>query len=124
MVTLDPPELVEAMEMFLKEQANIAPVKKEIEYRLYYDPSTGKPLFMSPNDEPGSYVVITKEQYDKPQFASMRVVDNKLVYINREKHTMPLVKGAPGYQSVKGHAGILVDNQTTVETQTYGFKTN
>lgn len=124
MVTLDPPELVEAMELFLKEQQAHAPVQKELEYRLYYDPSTGKPLFMSTNEEPGAYIVVTKQEYNKPNFAVMRVVDKKLVYLDRNKHSMSLIKGAAGYQSVKGHAGILTNDQSTVETQTYGFKPN
>lgn len=55
-----------------------APPKAELIYRLYYDSATGKPLFYSMEDVPGTYIDI-----DQPTFAqnksTVRVVDGKLI---------------------------------------------
>lgn len=116
---LDPPELVQAFNEFLQqEQPAYTP-----EYKLYYD-ETGKPTFMSMEDVPGTYIVVSKEVYNKPNFNIMRVVNGELKYINTESNEFELTKQDTGYTSVKGHAGILADDQTTMETQTYGYKSN
>lgn len=118
----DPPELVTAMQEFFADNQQPA-VTSKIEYRLYYDAS-GKVLFMTTNDEPGKYIVISKEVYNKPNYSSMRVVNGELKIVNFDDPDFALDKAATGYQTVKGHAGILADDQTTTETQTYGFKHN
>ena len=51
----------------------------KLEYRLYYDKNTGDPLFFSMTDEPGEYIIVTKEDYEEAAINYIQVVDNKLV---------------------------------------------
>jgi len=49
------------------------------EYRLYYDKSTGNPLFFSMETPPGDYIIVTKEDYESAAINYIQVIDNKLV---------------------------------------------
>lgn len=112
------PALLEAFE-------NLPAVESAIpEYRLYYS-EDGLPVSMSSGDFPdnGRYIQISKEIYDRPNYAAMRVVDGKLTFIeNVFYHQQSLKKGGERFRTVKGHAGILVDETYQGETETYGFK--
>lgn len=46
------------------ESVNMTQTEHDLEYRLYYDPENGDPLFYTGTDEPGTYVVVDKKTYD------------------------------------------------------------
>lgn len=97
-------ELVEAF-------ANIVPIPEvKIEYRLYYD-TKGKPITMSSHNHPeGNYIVITKQQYDYPNY-NCRVVDGKLQFDLGNQFHVQLKKSASGVPVVRGHANLVADEE-------------
>lgn len=100
------------------------PVESEIEYRLYYN-EDGTPASMSSGDFPsnGKYIKITKEIYDRPNYAAMRVVNGQLIVVeNVSHHRRNLYLGGDRFRVVKGQANILVDETYQGETEYYGFK--
>jgi len=50
----------------------------DIEYRLYYDDS-GDPLFYSPEELDGNFVVVTKEDHTQGRY-DIKVVNGKIIY--------------------------------------------
>ena len=52
-------------------------------YRLYYDPVTGRALFYSMEDVPGTYIEIDQETYNLNK-SRVRVVNGKIEEINVE----------------------------------------
>ena len=55
--------------------------KVEFEYRLYYDPESGEPLFYTSTDEPGTYIVVDKKTYDISNY-HCRVENGKIINLN------------------------------------------
>ena len=55
---------------------NPAPI--DVEYRLYYD-INGNPLFYSPTDSDGDYIVVSKEDYIVGRY-DVTIVDGKIMY--------------------------------------------
>ena len=53
----------------------------ELEYRLYYDPDSGEPLFYTSTDEPGTYIVIDKSTYDISNYHCV-VKNGKIINLN------------------------------------------
>jgi hypothetical protein len=49
------------------------------EYRLYYDKSSGDPLFFSMESPAGDYIIVTKEDYEQAAINYIQVVNGKLV---------------------------------------------
>lgn len=84
--------------------------KLELEYRLYYD-AKGKPTSMSSHDHPaGNYVVITKEQYDLPNY-NCRVVNGKMVFDTNNQFRVQLHKSNTGVAVVKGYAALVAEEE-------------
>jgi hypothetical protein len=82
--------------------------KLELEYRLYYD-TTGKPIAMSSHNHPtGQYIVISKDQYDLPNY-NCRVVNGKLVFDTGNRVRVQLHKSDTGVAVVKGYAALVVE---------------
>ena len=54
------------------------------EYRLYYDPESGNPLFYSSEDDAGAYLVVDKETYNIGNY-NCRVVNGKIINLNVTK---------------------------------------
>lgn len=80
----------------------------QIEYRLYYDVK-GKPVSMSSHNHPnGPYVVISKQQYDYPNY-NCRVINGKLVFDTESQFHVQLRKSTAGVPVVKGHANLVVE---------------
>jgi hypothetical protein len=70
--------------------ANLEPWQPPVVFwRLYYD-DAGYPLFYTQEDNPGNYIDITPEQYQRASMR-VRVRDGKLVELN----TNPIKKKAP-----------------------------
>ena len=84
--------------------------KLELEYRLYYD-TTGKPIAMSSHNHPdGTYIVITKEQYDLPNY-NCRVVNGKLLFDTDNHFHVQLKKSTSGVSVVKGYAALVAEEE-------------
>ena len=81
-----------------------------LEYRLYYD-AKGLPISMSSHAHPeGSYVVITREQYDNPNY-NCRVVNGKLQFDTTNSFHVQLKKSTSGMAVVKGYAALVVETE-------------
>jgi hypothetical protein len=53
----------------------------DLEYRLYYDPESGEPLFYTSTDEPGTYIVVDKTTYNVGNYHCV-VKNGKIVNLN------------------------------------------
>jgi len=51
------------------------------EYRLYYDPESGAPLFYSMDNEPGTYIVVDKKTYNQGNY-HCRVEKGKMINLS------------------------------------------
>jgi hypothetical protein len=81
-----------------------------LEYRLYYDVK-GKPVSMSSHEHPdGSYIVITQEQYNNPNY-NCRVVNGKLQFDTDNSFHVQLKKSTHGVAVVKGYASLVVETE-------------
>ena len=84
------------------------PIK--VEYRLYYD-KDGNPLTMSSHNHPaGDYVVITKDQYEHPNY-NCRVVNGKLQFDIANQIRVQLKRSTSGVPVVKGYANLVVEEE-------------
>lgn len=80
-----------------------------LEYRLYYG-KDGVPISMSSHNHPdGDYILITKEQYDSPNY-NCRVVNGKLNFDFVDHFRVQLYKSTSGVAVVKGYAGLVVED--------------
>jgi hypothetical protein len=68
-------------------------------WRLYYN-EAGVPLFYTQEDNPGNYIDVTPEQYQRASM-QVKVVDGKLVELTtkRTRKLMPSKTGTPCYPS-------------------------
>ena len=92
--------------------------KLELEYRLYYD-SQGRPTSMASHDYPqGDYIVLTKEQYDRPNY-NVRVTNGTIVLDTQDHFHVQLERSNTGVAVVRGHAGIVLENDHYEEIEYY-----
>ncbi len=81
---------------------------KPLEYRLYYDSTTGDPLFYSTDEFDKPYIVLTQQVYNKYDH-NVFVKDEKLHYRNMQTHTLKVVPDPHGHwHSHPTHVEILV----------------
>ena len=90
----------------------------EREYRLYYEPETGEPLFYTSDDEPGTYIVIDKETYDISNYHCV-VKDNKIVNLNIVGAYRKLVPGNSGVTTHRDNVMIIAETGKKWATKTY-----
>lgn len=107
--------LKEALENYKREL-----VQTEYEYRLYYEPENGAPLFYSMQDEPGIYIVIDHQTYTEARH-DVYVEDGKLKRINH----IPWGKLVPSDTGQSTHPNditIISDAEDSVKwkMKTYG----
>jgi hypothetical protein len=83
------------------EMVDMSQPEVETEYRLYYNPETGDPLFYTSSDEPGTYIVVDKKAYDIGNYNVK--VENKILinlnYIKGYKKLVPADSGKPCHPS-------------------------
>lgn len=80
-------------------------------YRLYYNPETGAPLFMSGDDGPeGNYISITREQYNVGILGGMIVKGGELVKQEYNTLNLQLKKSNSGYPVVKNHPALILES--------------
>lgn len=80
------------------------------EYRFYYD-ATGRITNCSMfNHPPGeNFLIVTKEEYDN--YTRYEVKNNKLTIIKTSNKILSaLIKSNSGFATVKGHAGLLIED--------------
>jgi len=82
-----------------------------LEYRLYYNPDNGSPLFMSGGDGPeGNYISITREQYDIGILGGMLVRNGELIRQEYTKLDIQLRRSNSGYPVVKNHPALILES--------------
>jgi len=93
--------------------------KQQLEYRLYYD-TTGRPTVMASHDYPSGndYIVITREQYEQPNY-NVRVVNGRTVVDTRDHFHVQLKRSNTGVAVVRGHAGLVLENDHYEEVEYY-----
>jgi hypothetical protein len=85
------------------------------EYRVYYDPQTKECTRKTIEQDEGSFIVVSKEQYDEIHFSpNYYVEDGKVVKKKLDFMYEKLLKSSTtGYKTIKGHNMFLVDNGST-----------
>lgn len=92
--------------------------KQELEYRLYYD-NKGRPVTMASHDYPeGDYVVITQEQYERPNY-NVCVKNGTIVFDTADHFHVQLKRSDTGVAVVRGHASIVLENDHYEEIEYY-----
>ena len=89
------------------------------EYRFYYD-ETGKITNCSMLNHPqsGKYLVVTKEEYDN--YTRYEIKNDKLSIIKTpNKILSALIKSNSGFVTVKGHAGLLIEDREVYQDIEY-----
>jgi hypothetical protein len=88
-----------------------------IEYRLHYN-EDGDVYMCSMQQHPvdTSYIVVTKDEYDN--YFRYRVINSKLKMIdNNNALHVKLKSSDQGYAAVKNHAGIILEQGETADTE-------
>ena len=78
------------------------------QYRLYYDPDSGEPLFYTSDDEPGTYIVVDKKTYNIGNYHCV-VKDNKIVNLNIVGAYRKLVPGNSGVTTHRDNVMIVAE---------------
>jgi hypothetical protein len=106
-------------EMALAMVAN--PVPQPLEYRVYYDADTGTVVSISMEDQPGTYITVTREEFMAVNLANHVVKDGKLTMVDHRIHSVLKLKKTP-----QGEFVTLKNNIAFVATQGdhYGIRRN
>lgn len=109
-------------EEFLKALAllQIPIIATVLEYRVYYD-GEGKILTYTTEDLPGSYLVITQDQYNQARFDAL-VKDGQLIFTHKQTHVYKLKKNkTTGVCTSKYDVNIIMNKSknTVYWTQAY-----
>jgi len=93
-------------------------VPLELEYRLYYNELGHITSRSSYNHRPGKYIVVTKDEYDR--YFQYRVANNTLVKIDNDAgYRVQLTKSTQGFKVVRGHAGLLIEDEDHTDIEYY-----
>ena len=60
----------------------VPPVVEQPEYRIYYDVETGVPYSLSMEKPEGTYIVVTKEQFETSILSRIRIKDSVIKYLD------------------------------------------
>jgi len=88
------------------------------EYRLYYDPESGTPLFYSMEDEQGTYIVVDKKTYNQGNY-HCRVEKGKLLNLNITGNFRKLVPSNSGTSTHPTNIMIVSEKGTNWKLKTY-----
>jgi hypothetical protein len=89
-----------------------------LEYRVYYDEQGNITSCSMQQHAEGNYLVVTENQYNN--YFQYRVAKNSLVKIDSDaQYRVQLLKSNQGFATVKGHAGILIEDETHSEIEYY-----
>ena len=92
--------------------------KQDIEYRVYYDEDGEIQLCTMTGDTPGNYIVVTRDEY--VSYFQYRVVKGKLIKIDNDaRYRVQLTKSTQGFPVVRGHAGILIEDEDYTDIEYY-----
>lgn len=99
---------------------NSLPVNEspETEYRLYYNPKTGSPLFYTTTDEPGTYIVIDKKTYDLSNYHCV-IENGKIINLNITGRYKKLVPSNTGTTTHKHNVMIIAEQGQQWALKTY-----
>ena len=90
----------------------------ELEYRLYYDPEYGNPLFYTSTDELGTYVVVDKQTYDIGNYHCV-VKDGKIINLNTVGAYRKLVPSDTGVTTHPDNVMIVTETGQNWASKTY-----
>ena len=118
-----------AFEEWMAEVARLTPAPKELEpaeYRLYYDEG-GNIRWASvrnhPTDIEYDYIIVPKEVHEEHNKyrINLKTLKTELIPIDSGLHVM-LVKDTKGYQVIKNHASLILEEEDNYqgETEYYG----
>jgi hypothetical protein len=117
--------MTDAESEFLKAIAAIQPFKVEpIEYRIYYDVDGNITSCSMQSHEPGTYIVVSKNDYDN--YFRYTVVNGKLKKIENDPgFRVQLSKSTKGFPVVKNNAGLIIEqDETYPNIEYYEYRTN
>ena len=92
--------------------------KVELEYRLYYDPDSGDPLFYTSDDEPGTYIVVDQKTYNLSDY-HCRVIKGKMVSLNIPGSYQKLVPADQGVVVHENNVMIISQKGKCWKLKTY-----
>jgi len=106
-------------EFWQEVESLIKPIpRQDVEYRVYYDEDGEITLCTMTGDTPGKYLVVTREEYAR--YFQYRVVKGRLVKIDHDaRYRVQLTKSTQGYKVVKGHAGLLIEDEEYSDIEYY-----
>ena len=87
----------------------VPPVVEQPEYRIYYDVETGVPYSLSMEKPEGTYIVVTKEQFETSILSRIRIKDGVIKYIDfRPLNVLKLQRDVDGeFTTVKNDMMIV-----------------
>jgi hypothetical protein len=97
----------------------------KFEYRVYYNPTTKVCLFNTIEKPEGTFIVVTREQYDAIEFCPNYIItksgklERKKVEFNEQK---VLQLSNTGYRTLKDHNMFIVDDNYKGETDSWTTK--
>lgn len=119
-------EILTAEEEFLLAFSTLSVlVENPIEYRIHYDNNNIITMCtMQNHPDTTQYLIVDKETYDN--YFSYNIVDGKLKKIDiNPGYSVQLIKSTQGFQTVKNHAGVILEqDETYTNTEYYEFRTS
>ena len=99
------------------EQADLTVVEPKREYRLYYDPKSGEPLFYTMQEEDGAYLEIDEAAY-LAQRMDIYIADGKIHTVKHER-LGKLVPSDSGTATHPNDIAVVMDSDTYWTQRTY-----
>jgi hypothetical protein len=111
-------------EFWQEVESLIKPIpRQDIEYRVYYDKDGEINLCTMTGDTKGDYLVVTRDEY--ASYFQYRVVKGKLVKIDNDAgYRVQLAISREGFPVVRGHAGLLIEEDEKYNDREYYARTN
>lgn len=104
---------------FFEALKNLKPRKStELEYRLYYDPDTGNPLFYTSTHESGTYIVIDKQTYDTSNYHCI-IKSGKIINLTTTRVYSKLVPSDTGITTHTENVMIVTETGKNWAIKTY-----